>query len=638
MCGIITIVSFKNHKHNLSRLDEMARMIKHRGPDDEGYALFDVKSDNYKIFSGNDTPRSVIDSHLMFTPTVEYQYSSEHFSVGLAHRRLSIIDLTASGHQPMCDESGRYWIVFNGEIYNYEEIKKELKKIGYSFFSTCDTEVILKSYMAWGKECQNKFNGMWAIVIWDNQEKTLWISRDRFGIKPLYYTLSDDYIAFFSEAKCLRPISCLQPFWPEINACLFDGASESHKYTLFKNVYRFPSASSLLVSVNNCSLFPSFSSFWELDETQNSEERLNKNKCRAYSEEYLSILEDAVRLRLHADVKVGCALSGGLDSSSITYLANRIRKDQSVYDRLATISSVYNNKDEKYCDESEFIDIIVNEYNLESFRSNPRKDKYFEMNDKGTWCLENCFDGLRISGQETFSIAQRNGIGVTLDGQGADEQLSGYLKYWYNYFYNRPRFSCDYIKSLFSNNIRLRDKLLYFLKINTVVKDSKSIDDYRVSRNVLFTNSYYVKNNEGLRSSINYNLKRLLRAIDSNSMSFSVESRQPFMDYRLVEFTNNLPDAYKIYSGWTKYIARIAFNNKLPKKICWRKDKIGWAYPYSAFLNKERLDFMINTIENSNIVNETFANRYDYREMSKNNKRLFQRSYNMAVIDKMFFG
>lgn len=150
MCGIIAIVSFKNHKQNLSRLDEMARMIQHRGPDDEGYALFDVKSNNHKVFYGDDTPQNVVGSKLKFAPKVKYQYSSEDFTIGLAHRRLSIIDLTASGHQPMCDESGRFWIAYNGEIYNFKDVRSVLVKMGYSFFSSSDTEVILKAYIEWG--------------------------------------------------------------------------------------------------------------------------------------------------------------------------------------------------------------------------------------------------------------------------------------------------------------------------------------------------------------------------------------------------------------------------------------------------------------------------------------------------------
>ncbi len=206
MCGIIALVSFKNHSHNLGKLNEMAKMIKHRGPDDEGFALFDMQSDKHKIFSGDDTPEDVIKSKLKFSPKERYQYNSEQFTLGLAHRRLSIIDLSASGHQPMCDESGRYWITYNGEIYNFKEIREELRALGYPFFSNSDTEVVVKAYMAWGKNCQNKFNGMWAFVIWDNVNKSMWISRDRFGVKPLYYMFHDDMFIVCSEIKCVMPL------------------------------------------------------------------------------------------------------------------------------------------------------------------------------------------------------------------------------------------------------------------------------------------------------------------------------------------------------------------------------------------------------------------------------------------------
>ena len=152
MCGIIAILSFRNHEHNLCGLDKMAQMIRHRGPDDEGYALFDLQSDKYEIFYGEDTPHSVLEGGLKFLPERKYEYPAECFNVGLAHRRLSIIDLTDAGHQPMSDETGRFWISYNGEVYNFKEIRKELINKGHKFNSNTDTEVVLKAYMTWGSE------------------------------------------------------------------------------------------------------------------------------------------------------------------------------------------------------------------------------------------------------------------------------------------------------------------------------------------------------------------------------------------------------------------------------------------------------------------------------------------------------
>jgi asparagine synthase (glutamine-hydrolysing) len=645
MCGIIAIVSFKNHKYNLSRLDKMAKMIAHRGPDDEGYALFDIHSENYSVLYGDDTPRDVIGAGFHYSPVRRFKYPSESFTIGLAHRRLSIIDLTSSGHQPMCDETGRYWITYNGEIYNFKDIRDELRNAGHSFFSNTDTEVVLKSYIEWGKDCQSKFNGMWAFVIWDNYEKRLWISRDRFGVKPLYYMFDEGFLIVCSEIKSIIPIHELTPNLQEIYSYFVDGPSEAHKETFFNSIYRFPSGCSATYSLRSKSESLVFDKYWELDHPS-KENSFSTKRLKEYTEEYLYLLRDAVKIRLYADVKVSCALSGGLDSSSITYLAYQILKDQGKStDALMTVSNVYKNKDYSDCDESEFIDHMVNKLNIINYRSEPDIDGIAKKNDDGLWYYENCYDYLPFSGLNTFEICKRNNIKVNLDGQGADETVAGYPRYWKNYFATQPIINIDFLLSLFNAPIKTKKKIRYIFRIGKIRKSGlfyeeifKNINDSCRRANHNKNKITYRSINQELHHDTLVNLKDRLRKVDFYSMFSSIESRQPFMDYRLISFLNGIPSTYKMKNGWTKYLARMAFKGKLPDDIVWRKDKLGWPQPTKELLSGEFGSIACNSINKSVFLREEFGGISDKNlNLLKKYPRYFFRLYNMVRHYEVFF-
>jgi len=630
----------------MEKLNKMAKMIRHRGPDDEGFALFDRKNNYHKLFFGDDTPESVIKSDLIFTPKEKYQYSSEQFTVGLAHRRLSIIDLTASGHQPMCDESGRYWITYNGEIYNFREIRGELKKHGYSFFSNSDTEVIIKAYMEWGKECQNKFNGMWAFVIWDKVSKSFWISRDRFGVKPLYYMIHDDFFIVCSEIKCILTLLPLYPNHMEMYSYLLDGPSEANKYTFFDQVYRFPSGHSSTYFVHERPVELSFDKYWE-QELPSQGKSFSEMRLKEYADEYYYLLKDSVKLRLYADVNVSCALSGGLDSSSIVYLASNILKEQNNDSAfLSTVSNVYNNKEDQRYDESVYIDIVSNNLNIKNVKSEPDPCNLLEKSKYGLWCFESCYDFVPLQLHSTFGLCKENNFKVNLDGQGGDEILAGYNRYWRNYFASHS-FSKDYYLSLLFAPLAFKQKLRAIVlrdptaNPGSILGDSFGIkvdEDYRAER-VTKDNYVGISVNETLRTSLNYNLKNHLKDMDSFPMAYSVESRQPFMDYRLISFLNKVPSCYKLRKGWTKYLARIAFENKLPHRINWRKDKLGWSQPIRKWLSGEMGMVVCDVIKKSSFLSSILPDGFKEKItlLQRDHHRPLLRLFNLALHYDLFF-
>lgn len=278
----------------------MTDSLIHRGSDDEGYLMGGSYEEDQAL------PKCD------FTPCP--------FSLAFGHRRLAIVDLSSQGHQPM-QYKGSYWIVYNGEVYNYLELREELEKIGYTFRSHTDTKVIIASYDAWGSECLKKFNGMWAFVIYDSKNRKLFISRDRFGIKPLYYYQDSENFVFSSEIKAFfrHPIIGKEPNRDYCKVFLRKGPQEHLRETAFSGIYRFDNASFLECDIEGIFLPFKEKKFWAVTPNLSSEP-YNQEKATKYSEHYYQLLSDAVRLRLRADVKVGSALSGGFDSSSIVYL------------------------------------------------------------------------------------------------------------------------------------------------------------------------------------------------------------------------------------------------------------------------------------------------------------------------------
>jgi len=604
MCGIGGIINFDERQTSQARqIHQMMNKIKHRGPDDEGFLL--CTKNGCRLFHGDDTPCNATDGYASNCGRehIENAYTmTSHIAFG--HRRLSIIDLSLSGHQPM-SYLDRYWIVYNGEIYNYIELRQELVEEGYSFFSSTDTEVILAAYDKWGSACLNKFNGMWAFVIYDSQEDRIFISRDRFGIKPLYYYKDDEAFVFASEIKALLEYETIQTV-PNISYCreyVAEGPKEYIKETAFENIFRFDNASFLEIGIDK---FRNFNSgkqkFWECKPNLVFE-HFSEDKAKEYAEKYYNLLSDSVRIRLRADVKIGAALSGGLDSSTISYIINKQLKNEGKAEKQETFSSVYKSKGTQYCDESKYIDELAEFLNVNSNQIEPRLEDIINEHRNMIYAMENPAVGPNMGGWYTFKCVQQSSVIINLDGQGADEQLAGYFQYLWRYFTNLPlpqiykEFKvCSKIPGV------IKRKLLISIAVNVLMKlfSKRFLVNVMEKFGIRKAESWLAPVNQALYDdTTNGMLTNLLHFGDSQSMAHSVESRVPFMDYRLVEYLASVPLTYKIHKGWTKYIARVAMDGKLPDKIAWRKDKMGWPDPADHWFRGELKEWFCREIESS---------------------------------------
>ena len=576
MCGIAGIINFKKEPVKESTIRSMMGEIKHRGPDDEGVYLND--------------------------------------NIGLGFVRLSIIDLSESGHQPMFDITGRYLIIHNGEVYNYIELRKDLEKRGYKFQSNTDTEVILYSFIEWGEKCLDYFNGMWAFCIYDLKEKSFFISRDRYGIKPLYYYTTKDKIIFSSEIKPILGLIKNQytPNYQVIYNYLVFNRTDYNEETFFTEIKKLSPGNCLRIFTNN-----EDSGDFEktLDDKYN---RLSKNiygrcwyniKQRVIEstpfsniDEYRETLFSSINLRLRSDVSLGVFLSGGIDSGSI--VAGISDSEFS----LDTFSAVYGQNLKG--DEKDFI--------LE-FKNAVKRMNFIELNaysfktdlDQFLICheAEPIVDPSTYAGFKVFEEAKKK-IKVTLNGQGADEQLAGYLYFWGHHFKSLLKKGkvgqlCSELIYYYKNqgNLNALNYLIYYLLPDSIK------NRYRVNNPKFLTNDFknqYIKTSnitklidesfnlqDSLVRHFNYKLQHLLKWEDLNSMYYSVESRLPFLDHRLVERTLSMDDQYILNKGQTKYILRNALKGYLPEKIRNRNDKIGFETPSDDWFRNEDFKHII---------------------------------------------
>lgn len=509
--------------------------------------------------------------------------------VSLGHRRLAIIDLSSAGRQPKCNEDGSIWIVFNGEIYNFQEIRPLLEKAGHRFSSNSDTEVIIHAYEEWGNGCVERFNGMWAFAIYDKNKGTLFFSRDRFGVKPLYFFRNEKGLIFSSEIKGIlqHPIERAAND-KAIYDYLILGFVDHLPQTFFSGIERLMPGESMIYSISRGDL--------EKFRWYDLNERISRIKIseEEAAKRIRDLFIDSIRFRLISDVPVGSCLSGGIDSSSIVH-AMRKNSEKS---EIKTFSMVFPGKKQ---DESSFINEVVAATKVEAHSVSPSTEDLARDLGDLIRTQEEPFGSMSIYGQyKVMQLANKNGMKVLLDGQGSDEIFAGYFIYYKYYFFEsllhlRIGEAVDTATRMKS---KIADMVLFpaMTLLSTLglsqgilrklwlsrMKHLKGCEDI-VLANPLTERGFDL--NRALYSDLtHYAIPQLLRYEDKNSMRWSIESRVPFLDYRLVELAMSLPSGFKILKGTTKYILRKAMKGLVSKKILERTDKIGFATPDGSWM------------------------------------------------------
>lgn len=653
MCGIAGVIAKTGFDPSL--LDRMSLLIRHRGPDDEGYALYD--GGGVKACGGEDTAaQSFADPDVSWRPsgTLVSRFG-ERYTVGFAHRRLSIVDLSPFGHQPM-SYRGRYWITYNGEVYNYLELRGELEGLGHQFLTRSDTEVILAAYAQWGESCLNRFNGMWALAILDTETQKVFIARDRFGVKPLYLARSEGSLYFSSEIKpLLAVIPKTKPNLERVISYLVSGISDSTSETFFADVTKLDAGCSAMIDVASSEF--SVKRYYRLEEEVASRyENDDGSSVNITSADYVNkfdeIFNDAVSLRLRSDVPVGTCLSGGLDSSSIASLAAPAYS-KSAGVPFAAVTGISTQLDN---DESGFARTIAESLALRWHTIRPTYTDFSSSIEEVMRVQEEPFGGASIVMQyHVMKRAREVGLPVMLDGQGGDEVLLGYA--WHYGPWLLESLKKGSLLSAFHGYRAMRknnaefDSMIHALKFLVGNLSAHMRHRYQMSAHRYLPSNIAVSGDaralaRGAASVRKAqvmdidctNLPALLRFEDKNSMAFAVETRLPFLDYRLVEFGLGLPPCQKIQDGWSKWLLRRWANERLPADIVWRRKKLGFPAPDKEWEAAHRTKMLIE-ISASRLIGElNIGGRESLAEWLKGaSGATLWRLYSVALWDRIFF-
>ncbi len=585
MCGIAGV--YDSEGIEIEEVISLSKTLRHRGPDDEGFYLSfpDSSSEEYR---GDETIKEL-------NQLKHISVGSKESNLGLVHRRLSILDVSELGHQPLVSENNRYTIVFNGEVYNFKEIRQDLITKGFHFKSNSDTEVVLNAFIHWGEKCVEKFVGMWAFVIHDKQENTLTLSRDRYGIKPLYFYQRGAYFAFASEIKALLKLKKVDSRLSNenIGSFLSYGTVAEPYDNLFLYIEDVQPGCNYSYNLKTGMLTKT--PYYNLNKVElNFEYTLQEN-----IERFESSFEDAMALHLRADVEIGSCLSGGLDSSAIVYAASKQLKNVN----LKTFTASYKNH---RIDESIYAKTVANQLdNVKDIYTYPEAKTLVSDLDKMIYHQDLPIGSTSIFAQwEVMKCARQNQIKVLLDGQGADETLGGYTNFAGIYLvqllkqFKFTSFLKEYgrIKNSFTPKVKqgvLKAAYYYLpLKLQEQFRakerlsfnfiNSESLSDLKLGVPQRGGKTF----KEHTELSFQFGMYDLLRYEDRNSMAFSIESRVPFLDHRLVETIRSLPNNHKIHNGWSKYVLRKMLDKKLDNTVVWRTDKKGFVTPQQDWKNE----------------------------------------------------
>jgi asparagine synthase (glutamine-hydrolysing) len=612
MCGIAGFIEFQ--KNSISSFEpeslmrSMLDQIKHRGPDGFGISLY-----------GYDKEGQFSKDRINY-----YHFPAQ---VVLGHRRLSIIDLSDEAFQPMRDNDDSIEVVYNGEIYNYVELREELKK-NYHFTTSSDTEVLIAAYKIWGPEMLSKLDGMFAIAIWDKEKQQLFCARDSMNIKPFYYNISEKGFIFGSEPKVI--LTGLNTNGTVDNAhaaeFLIAGLSDTDEGTFYNEVKQLRGGHYFLVSKDQRIVKPI--PFWKVPEI----EPLTITQSE-WSIRYYKTISEAVKRQLRSDVPVGTSLSGGIDSGVIVTIAGELLKDKAKnYNTLTFSFPNFAN------DESEMAKSIANKSGMNWHQVIPSPETLANELEKMIIQMGEPFSSLSMFAQyKVMQKASELGLKVMLDGQGGDELYLGYSRVAQNaMFYHLKKLHLKKFWQEWSGlaknaSIPKLKSLAYQIFFNTptlaINRNIRRVSAFTTmkflknGRKELLNDLYAPKNvyDKQLDELNKYCLPRLLRYADRNSMAFSVESRVPHLSNLTRDFALSLPIANRVNNGWTKYTVRKAMQGKIPDEVLWCNIKKGFDIPQGYWI--ELLESqLIQWVEKVN-DNELFNKKEIIKSIKDKNKR-----------------
>ena len=612
MCGIAGIISHNSRVDDTS-LQRMIAPIEYRGPDGDGFKCL------------------------------------ENNTVGFAHRRLSILDTRSIGRQPMGSACGRYWVTFNGEIYNYLELKKELIAAGYNFKTETDTEVLIYAYAQWGKQCLERFIGMFSFALWDAGKKELFAARDRLGVKPFYYYVSNDRFYFASEVKSILAVLGSTP---EVDETLIDSFMSfgyvPGEATLFKGINRLLPGHALTYSKkDSLKIF----TYWDLNFDNISDKGIND-----HVHDVDQILTDSISLRLRSDVPLGVFLSGGLDSSAVVSLLS-----PGASSGLKTFSVAYDFG--AAYDETPYAREVSQKFNTDHYETRMSPQQFVDFIPQYIRHMDEPVTEAAAISLYYVSKLAREQVVVCLSGEGSDELFAGYDFYAYNLAIEKIRSlmgtSGSSVLASLGRKITRSQKINKYLDMleRSFEERYKGISSYDDSvKNNLYHNNFLPvvkrgnmqlggflqslhdksKNWDPLSRMLYFDTKTwlvddLLIKADRMSMATSIELRVPFLDHRLVELAASIPSKYKMRGFNPKYVLKQLLKNRLPDSIIKRK-KMGFPTPLETMFKTDLYDYAYDTLLAQQAVNRGYFDRgavqqllEDHRQnKAKNHREIWQ--------------
>ena len=601
MCGISGIISKSNTPISREEIRRITDTVIHRGPDSEGY------------------------------------YHGQNFAFG--HRRLAVIDLSISANQPMT-YLGKYTLSYNGEIYNYKEIRDLLIKKDYQFKSNSDTEVILAAYDYYGTKCVELFNGMWAFSLFDSTKNIIFCSRDRFGVKPFYYSETHEKFVFGSEIKQL--VGYLDK--PKVNIpvlldYLVSGYDDHTGFTFFQNIHKLEQSHSLIYDLSN-HVYTKHR-YYELKIDLSIANLNERESLSMFSEMFTS----SVGLRLNSDVKIGTCLSGGLDSSAIASIASGLYRSVN-NDRFVSVTA---KSSEPATDESHYAKLVSKHLNLDWNTVMPCETDFRDLLEKVIYIQEEPFSSPSVYMQyKVFEKAKQIGCKVMLDGQGGDETLLGYERYLPSIMLTGGLLKM-FSKLLYGGSSGLSKKqlllyLMYFTNPALRVFQLKKRFSFLNASTLNELDTQFIRRSSETYKNVfelqkleieHLQLPHLLKYEDRNSMANSVESRLPFIDYRLVEMALSLNYNFKVRDGWTKFILRKTIEPKLPGEIVWRKNKIGFNAPETTWM-KNIFHLIREDLKGSEILGKLVNKNEMLSKLESIDNRALWRLFNISKWERIF--